>query len=186
MVTKFSANKSLWIVLFFTGCTPDFGATEESLNLTQKEYLEISNNSVFDLREAKNISYKFVSTRDGYDIWIKATINSNDELNQIISRNQLQLQAEGYTMHFADMQKKDKENTGLFLLPTHWPKQPKDLPTWWRIPKLKNNKKFIAWDKQIDGSPYSARAAGVYLLFNPVTKSIWIWRWNYQHFILNK
>ena len=142
---------------------PDFGGETESTALSYKQYADQELTAWFDPNGARDIYYRCCSTRDGYDAWWRFAIAPDDYRN-LLTR-----------IIRANNGPDPIVESNQAAIPSAWRPQGQT-PEWWTRGKGKDSKSIVWCYKK----SHSDRHHGWYLMYDPDSRSAWIWHWNHQ------
>ncbi|GAB4157674.1 MAG: hypothetical protein Tsb009_34800 [Planctomycetaceae bacterium] len=179
------------------GC--DMSPVSQSTNLRPSECRWLIESGEYpDISDAKRIDLAHYQYIDSSGTWIKARMNSSYRIAQL-KKDAINLSAGKYSDFQSFPGGTAKEDAGsrlvfhekhsvLYGAPRNWPQLSSDTPKWWLPPSNVEDGIVYLWQKQVRvGQPGEAnRAVGLYVLYSPKVKTLWIWKWNEQHVRLYK
>ena len=138
-----------------------FGGESETNNISYSEYLNQGPSSLLDPVNASDISFRTISTRDGYDMWWRFEIAEHDGdalvhsvANRTVGSPSIQWDTTiGY--------------------PSSWsPDGPP--PQWWSL----EGNKSVCWLLHTGSS--DQRKHGWYFQYESKSQTMYCWHWNHQ------
>jgi hypothetical protein len=142
----------------------------EYIDLSYGEYASKVGIEGFNPNEGRQISFKKCPSIDSTNCWWKLTIPAR--------QYEALRQAEDHATVIGEAVKPVRKKTSNeSRTPRNWPLPDAPPPSWWKPPLSGHEIECTQWEAQLEG-----RAVGRYWVYDRRTETLWIWRWNRQHF----